>query len=339
MAKAAFGGGMLTSLRASFGDDTGAAMKLRLDQVEEDPDQPRQVFDAEALEQLAASIRMVGVLQPIAVRPLEGDRYRLVYGARRLRAARLAERSHIPAYVVEDEQTGLTAQVIENQLRVSLSNSDLAEVIQRLAKGGMKLKEIAVVTGLPDWRLRHFRAVPNLPPFLLARLDRADMRALYELQGTWEKAKEPVREALEAAVGRLPEDETLTVTEARRIIGAITGRPTHSIALERRPSAASAGTPPQSSLPAGGSVRPEMTPSGPTADTPSELPTSPSKPSVTQPSPKPGKRPEVVVATTDGKQGALVLDKRPSGTGLALVEIAGEVVELPCGDLRLVEVR
>ena len=86
---------MLTSLRASFGDDTGAAMKLRLDQVEEDPDQPRQAFDPEALEQLAASIRMVGVLQPIAVRPLTGDRYRLVYGARRLRAARMVERRRL----------------------------------------------------------------------------------------------------------------------------------------------------------------------------------------------------------------------------------------------------
>jgi ParB family chromosome partitioning protein len=338
MAKAAFGGGMLTSLRASFGDDTGAAMKLRLDQVEEDPDQPRQAFDPEALEQLAASIRMVGVLQPIAVRPLTGDRYRLVYGARRLRAARIAERSHIPAYVVEDEQAGLTAQVIENQLRAGLSNSDLAEAIRRLSEGGMKVKEIAVVTGLPDWRLRHFRAVPTLPPFLLARLDQADMRALYELQGAWEKAKEPAREALEAAVGRLPESETLTVTEARRIIGAVTGKPTHSIALEP-PQEAPADTSP---LPAVGEVEPagpETPPVSPSADTLSDQPASPPKPSATQPSPRPGKRPEVVVATADGKRGALILDRRPSGSGLALVDIEGNVIELSCGDLRLVEVR
>jgi len=313
MARAAFGGGMLTSLRASFGDDTGAAMKLRLDQVEEDPDQPRQSFDPEALEQLAASIRMVGVLQPIAVRPLTGDRYRLVYGARRLRAAKLAERSHIPAYVVEDEQAGLTAQVIENQLRAGLSNSDLAEAIRRLSEGGMKVKEIAVVTGLPDWRLRHFRAVPTLPPFLLARLDQADMRALYELQGAWEKAKEPARDALEAAVGRLPEDETLTVTEARRVISAVTGKPMHSIALERPPEVP--------------------------ADTPRDTSASSPKPPSTPPGTKPGKRPEVVVATADGKRGALVLDRRPSGGGLAVVEIEGEVVELRCIELRLVEVR
>jgi ParB family chromosome partitioning protein len=338
MAKAAFGGGMLTSLRASFGDDTGAAMKLRLDQVEEDPDQPRQAFDTEALEQLAASIRMVGVLQPIAVRPLEGDRYRLVYGARRLRAARLAERSHIPAYVVEDEQAGLTAQVIENQLRAGLTNSDLAEAIRRLSEGGMKVKEIAVVTGLPDWRLRHFRAVPTLPPFLLARLDQADMRALYELKGVWEKAKEPAREALEAAVGRLPEDDTLTVTEARRIIGAVTGRSTHSIAMEPPPEIP-ANTPPLPAVGEPGPARPEAPTVSPSAEAPRGQPAQPPKPSATPASPRPGRRPEVLVATSDGKRGALVLDRKPSGSGLALVDVEGKVVELPCGDLRLVEVR
>lgn len=338
MAKAAFGGGMLTSLRASFGDDTGAAMKLRLDQVEEDPAQPRQAFDLEALEQLAASIRMVGVLQPIAVRPLAGDRYRLVYGARRLRAAKLAERSHIPAYVVEDDQAGLAAQVIENQLRAGLRNSDLAAAIRRLSEGGMKVKEIAVVTGLPDWRLRHFRAVPTLPPFLMARLDQADMRALYELQGAWEKAKELSREALEAAVERLPEDETLTVTEARRIISAVTGKPTHSIALER-PSEVPADAPP---LPVGGELepmQPETPPVSPSADMPHNPPASSPKPSTPPSSTKVGKRTEVVVATADGKHGALVLDRKPSGSGLALVEIEGEIVELPCDNLRLVEVR
>ncbi len=338
MAKAAFGGGMLTSLRASFGDDTGAAMKLRLDQVEEDPDQPRQAFNPEELEQLAASIRMVGVLQPIAVRPLAGDRYRLVYGARRLRAARLAERSHIPAYVVEDEQAGLTAQVIENQLRAGLNNSDLAEAIRRLSEGGMKVKEIAVVTGLPDWRLRHFRAVPTLPPFLMSRLDQADMRALYELQGAWEKAKGPARETLEATVGRLPEDETLTVTEARRIIGAVTGKPTHSIAQERS-SETPANTPP---LPISGereAARPETPFVSPSAGTPQDLPAVSPKPSTTPSGTKPSKRPQVVVATADGRRGALVLDRKPSGSGLALVEVEGQVVELPCGDLRLIEVR
>ncbi|MFH5927088.1 hypothetical protein [Roseomonas xinghualingensis] len=46
-----------------------------------------------------------------------------------------------------------------------------------------------------------------------------------------------------------------------------------------------------------------------------------------------------MVATADGKGGALVLDRKPSGSGLALVDVEGEVVELPCGDLRLVEVR
>jgi len=324
---------MLTSLRASFGDDTGAAMKLRLDQVEEDPDQPRQSFDPEALEQLAASIRMVGVLQPIAVRPLTGDRYRLVYGARRLRAARLAERSHIPAYVVENEQAGLTAQVIENQLRAGLSNSDLAEAIRRLSEGGMKVKEIAVVTGLPDWRLRHFRAVPTLPPFLLTRLDQADMRALYELQGAWEKAKEPVREALEAAVGRLPEDELLTVTEARRVIGAVMGKPTHSIALDREPVVPTTeerlASPP-----------PPEPPTDSSADDAAgeQAPSRNGLPSRTPNPPRPSK-PEFLIELVDGRRGTLIVDRKPSEVGMVGVVLEGRPTDVPCATVRLVAVR
>jgi ParB family chromosome partitioning protein len=319
MAKAAFGGGMLNSLRASFGDDTGAAMKLRLDQLEEDPGQPRQAFDPAELDQLAASIRMVGVLQPIAVRPLEGDRYRLVYGARRLRAARLAERSHIPAYVVEDEQAGLTAQVIENQLRADLSNSDLATAIARLAEGGMKVKEIAVVTGLPDWRLRHFRAVPTLPPFLMARLNRADMRALYEIQGAWEKAKGLVRETLEAAIRRMPDDEFLTVTEARRTINTATGKPTHSIALDRE-----------------GKLSEERASASPPPPLPVENPVPASAP---KPKPRPAGSLAFLVETADGQRGTLVTDKRPSSEELAVVQFEDGAREIPCPQLRLIEVR
>jgi ParB family transcriptional regulator, chromosome partitioning protein len=334
MARAAFGGGMLTSLRASFGDDTGAAMKLRLDQVEEDPDQPRQSFDPEELEKLAASIRMVGVLQPIAVRPLEGDRYRLVYGARRLRAAGLAERSHIPAYVVEDEQAGLTAQVIENQLRAGLSNSDLAEAIRRLSEGGMKVKEIAVVTGLPDWRLRHFRAVPTLPPFLLARLDQADMRALYELQGAWEKAKEPVREALETAVGRLPEDGLLTVTEARRVIGAVTGKPAHSIALDREPAAQEPSLPPAPPFPPGHPFADENVANGkePASPAPTNAPEPPRSPHVSG-------RPAFLVEAADGRRGTLLTDRRPSVQSVVCIQFESEAAEVPCDQVRLIEVR
>lgn len=339
MAKAAaFGGGMLTSLRASFGDDTGAALKLRLDQVEEDPAQPRQVFDQAELEQLAASIRMVGVLQPIAVRPLQGQRYRLVYGARRLRAARLAERSHIPAYVVENDQAGLTAQVIENQLRAGLSNSDLAAAITRLTEGGMKVKDIAVVTGMPEWRLRHFRAVPTLPPILLARLDRADMRALYELQGAWEKADAATRETLDAAVAGLPDDELLTVTEARRLITATTGKPTHSIAQRELRHGGS--------LPDTARSLPSIPPSpGPQpTDVEDETPEPASKsPSPSPASGKPGasreSRPEFLVEAADGRSGILMTDRRPSSDQGVLVRLDGQVVELPCTAIRLIGVR
>src|ERR1700748_2055341 len=111
--KPAFGAGILSGLRATAGAVGGEPLFPLLDQVEEDPDQPRTNFDEAELEQLAETIRLYGVLTPVGVRKLEGDRYRLVYGERRLRASRLAGQTRIPATILPEDKAGLAAQVIE----------------------------------------------------------------------------------------------------------------------------------------------------------------------------------------------------------------------------------
>jgi ParB family chromosome partitioning protein len=106
-------------------DDAWVAARLRVipvDVIDANPNQPRRRFDESALAALADSIRERGVLQPVIVRPL-GDRYSLVAGERRWRAAQLAGQSAIPALVDDtlDEPGSLELALIENLVRQDLS--------------------------------------------------------------------------------------------------------------------------------------------------------------------------------------------------------------------------
>ena len=100
--------------------------------VDPNRDQPRRRFDEDALNELAQSIRAVGVIQPIIVKP-EGERYTIIAGERRYRASRLAELEEIPAIVRDwDEQTRLEAALIENLQRDDLNPVEEAMGVRRL---------------------------------------------------------------------------------------------------------------------------------------------------------------------------------------------------------------
>lgn len=95
---------------------------LPLSQVEPGLRQPRKHFDQEALEELAESIRLHGILQPITVRRLESGYYQIIAGERRWRAARIAELSQIPVNVIEaDDKTVMELALIENLQREDLN--------------------------------------------------------------------------------------------------------------------------------------------------------------------------------------------------------------------------
>lgn len=88
---------------------------LPLSQVEPGLNQPRKHFDQEALEELAESIRLHGILQPITVRRLPSGYYQIIAGERRWRAARIANLSQIPVHVIEaDERKVMEIGLIEN---------------------------------------------------------------------------------------------------------------------------------------------------------------------------------------------------------------------------------
>ncbi|MDB5940426.1 MAG: parB-like partition protein, partial [Polaromonas sp.] len=132
------------SLRAAIAQP-GEALRLRLADIDEDPHQPRTVFDAAELQSMADSIRAHGVVQPIVVRPSVNGRYLLAFGARRLRASRLAEVPDIPAVIRPAGPGDFAEQLVENQQRADLSNTDLAAAIARLVAEGASTKDIAAL--------------------------------------------------------------------------------------------------------------------------------------------------------------------------------------------------
>ena len=106
---------------------------INVDQVEANPFQPRSDFEPEALEELAQSIKAYGLIQPVTVRPLDNGKYQLISGERRLRAAKLAGLTQIPAFVrTADDLQSIQMALVENIQRKELFAIEIAISYQRL---------------------------------------------------------------------------------------------------------------------------------------------------------------------------------------------------------------
>ncbi|HEX5013912.1 MAG TPA: ParB/RepB/Spo0J family partition protein [Candidatus Limnocylindrales bacterium] len=142
----------IVSLLSAESADVGRATGVRVipvDNIEPNPDQPRMVFDPDALHELAASIREHGVLQPILVRPLGANRYQLVAGERRWRASREAGLETVPALVEDlDDEAALEIAIIENLQREDLSPLEEATMYDRMIHDhGYSIRKLAEKLG------------------------------------------------------------------------------------------------------------------------------------------------------------------------------------------------
>lgn len=151
------------------------------------PNQPRQVFDEGALEVLADSIRRLGVLQPVVVRP-EGRDYVLIAGERRWRAARMAGLAEVPALVRETDEAGtVTEALVENLLREDLNPLEEAAAFHQLEdEFGMTHAEIGEKVGKSraaiSNSLRLLRLTPGIQALVASRaLSAGHARALLGL--------------------------------------------------------------------------------------------------------------------------------------------------------------
>jgi ParB family chromosome partitioning protein len=170
----------LPTLEETSTPPDGRPMLLPVDRVDEDPAQPRSEFDADALRELAASIGLRGVLQPVSVRrhPEQGDRYVLNFGARRLRASKLAGKAEIPAFL--DALAGSFDQVIENEHREALRPMELA-LVKRQLEGGKSQADVARELGKSRAYVSYVCALIDAPDWLMDVYRAGRCRGLKEL--------------------------------------------------------------------------------------------------------------------------------------------------------------
>jgi len=111
----------------------GNIIELDIDSIEINPFQPRTNFNEESLQELATSIRELGVIQPITVRKIEFNKYQLISGERRLRASKIVGLDSIPAYIrIANDNESLTMALVENIQRHDLDPIEIALSYQRL---------------------------------------------------------------------------------------------------------------------------------------------------------------------------------------------------------------
>jgi ParB family transcriptional regulator, chromosome partitioning protein len=148
----------------------GSVRNLPLDRIEPNPEQPRVTFVQETIDELAASIREHGVLQPILVRPHGQSRFQIVAGERRWRASRLAGVETIPALVEDiDDDTALEIAIIENLQREDLSPLDEAAMYDRMIREhGYSIRKLADKLGKDKGYLENRLRLADAPPEIRA---------------------------------------------------------------------------------------------------------------------------------------------------------------------------
>lgn len=133
--KNALGRGLDALITFNDGETQGSSSinEVKLDQIVPNPDQPRRVMNQEALQELAASIKSIGLIQPVTLRKIDEDSYQIIAGERRFRASKMAGLTSIPAYIktVDDGET-MEMALIENIQREDLNSIEIALAYQSL---------------------------------------------------------------------------------------------------------------------------------------------------------------------------------------------------------------
>ena len=156
----------ITSKDISGNYVVGTVAEIDINLIETNPFQPRTEFDETALNELAASIKEQGVIQPVTVRKLGYNKYQLISGERRLRASKLAGLSKIPVFIrVANDEQMLELALIENIHRENLNAIEVAISYQRLiAECNMTQEEISEKVGKSRSAVANFLRLLKLPP-------------------------------------------------------------------------------------------------------------------------------------------------------------------------------
>ena len=170
--------------------------EIPISQIEPNPGQPRREFDEEALQELADSIRTMGIIAPITLRQVADQRYQIIAGERRWRASQIAGLTTIPAYIrtVEDENV-MEMALVENIQREDLNAIEIALAYQHLAETtGMTQAKISERVGKSRAAVTNYMRLLKLPaPVQMAlkdkQIDMGHARALLALDSPSQQIK------------------------------------------------------------------------------------------------------------------------------------------------------
>lgn len=170
--------------------------EISVDDIETNPFQPRTHFDQEALQELAESIRIQGIIQPITVRQIGPVKYQLISGERRLQASKMAGLTKIPAYVrTADDQQMLEMALIENIQRENLNAIEIALSYQRLmTECSLKQEQLGDRVGKNRTTVNNYMRLLKLPPAIQAavrdnKITMGHARALINIENVEEQMK------------------------------------------------------------------------------------------------------------------------------------------------------
>ena len=210
----------IVSLLSPDGPTRSVGVRIvHIERIEPNPEQPRMVFEQAALDELAASIREHGVLQPILVRPLGPNTYQIVAGERRWRASKQAGLATIPALIEDiDDDTALEIAIIENLQREDLTPLDEAAMFDRMIhQHGYSIRKLADKLGKDKGYLENRLRLADAPAEIreLVSLRKDSLSHAYELMKV-EDPKKRRRLAAQVARGELTLIKLRDKIEGRR---------------------------------------------------------------------------------------------------------------------------
>jgi ParB family chromosome partitioning protein len=170
--------------------------EIPIDQIEPNPNQPRREFDPEALSELAASIKEIGIIQPITLRQVETNRFQIIAGERRWRASQIAGLKSLPAYIrtIADENV-MELALVENIQREDLNAIEIALAYEKLMeRPGMTQEKVSEHVGKSRTAITNYLRLLRLPAQVQMALQKKEIdmghaRALLSLDSPSQQIK------------------------------------------------------------------------------------------------------------------------------------------------------
>lgn len=218
--KSALGRGLdaLITMEEVKTEGSSSINEVLISQIQANPDQPRRIFEEEALQELAASIKQIGVIQPITLRKIDDDIYQIIAGERRYRASQIVGLETIPAYVkTADDENVMEMALVENIQREDLNSIEIALAYQNLLETyNLTQEQLSERVGKKRTTIANYLRLLKLPAEIQMgirdkKVDMAHARTLVTIE-------EP---ATQLEVYELILDEGLSVRKVEEYVRAI----------------------------------------------------------------------------------------------------------------------